>query len=89
MEKVDALIFWVEGERLGGVDLFFFWRSTSGRRQNFTSKNKKSHHEGNITVYIAVYVSGSAGVHERIYKLSRGYRLPESLGNPALEYRYG
>ena len=23
LEKVDALIFWVEGERLGGVDLFF------------------------------------------------------------------
>ena len=32
----------------------FFWRSTSGRRQNFTSKNKKSHHEGKIIVYIAV-----------------------------------
>ena len=35
---------------------FLFWRSTSGRLQNFTFKTKKSHHEGNITVYIAVYV---------------------------------
>ena len=33
---------------------FFIWRLTSGRRQNFTSKSKKSHHEGKIIVYIAV-----------------------------------
>ena len=85
---MDAQIFWVEGERLG--PFFFDGKmvdgriSPPGRRQNFTSKNKKSHHEGNITVYIAVYVSGNAGVHERIYKLSRGYRGPESLGNPDL-----
>ena len=50
LEKVEILISWVEGERLGGDDLFF-WRSTSGRRQIFTSKNKKSHHEGKIIVY--------------------------------------
>ena len=29
---------------------FFFWRSTSGRWQNLTFKNKKDHHEDKITV---------------------------------------
>ena len=29
---------------------FFFWRLTSGRRQNLTSKNKKGHHKNKITV---------------------------------------
>ena len=29
---------------------FFFWRSTSGRWQNLTFKNKKSHHDDKIRV---------------------------------------
>ena len=39
---------------------FFFWRSTSGRWQNLTFKNKKGHHKDKITVNNVVSVCGSA-----------------------------
>ena len=45
---MDALVFW--------VDDLFFWRSTSDRRQNLTSKSKKGHHEDKITVNNVIQV---------------------------------